>query len=80
MSVLHPTTLRPYGDRASLHSNPSAKRLLETMDRKQTNLCVSIDVTSTKEALDIVKRVGKSVCMIKVGGGTLRTAAVLDLH
>ena len=67
MPTPHPTTLKTYGERASLHVNPSAKRLLETMDRKKTNLCVSIDVTSTKEVLDIVKQVGHSVCMIKVG-------------
>jgi orotidine-5'-phosphate decarboxylase len=43
-----------------------AKRLLELMDRKKTNLCVSVDVTTTAEVLDIVKAVGPSVCMVKV--------------
>lgn len=55
-----------YASRASAHSNPTAKRLLSLMDRKKTNLCVSVDVTTTREVLEIVKAVGASVCMVKV--------------
>lgn len=65
MSV-HPTTLKTYGSRAALHPNPTAKRILETMERKQTNLCVSVDVTTAADALEVVRRVGQSVCMVKV--------------
>lgn len=36
------------------------------MDRKRTNLCVSVDVTGADEVLEIVKMVGASVCMVKV--------------
>lgn len=36
------------------------------MDRKRTNLCVSVDVTRADEVLGIVKMVGASVCMVKV--------------
>lgn len=36
------------------------------MDRKRTNLCVSVDVTRADEVLEIVKMVGASVCMVKV--------------
>ncbi|WVR07925.1 orotidine 5'-phosphate decarboxylase [Kwoniella sp. DSM 27419] len=61
----HPTTLLPYADRIALHSNPTARRILEIMDRKKTNLAVSVDVTSAKEALEVVRRVGASVCMVK---------------
>lgn len=43
-----------------------AKRLLELMDRKKTNLCVSVDVTTTAEVLEIVKAAGESICMVKV--------------
>lgn len=43
-----------------------AKRLLELMDRKKTNLCVSVDVTTTAEVLEIVKAAGQSICMVKV--------------
>ena len=62
----HPVSTKTYAERASAHSNPAAKRLLEVMDRKKTNLCVSVDVTTTQEVLDIVKAVGPSVCMVKV--------------
>lgn len=36
------------------------------MDRKRTNLCVSVDVTKAAEVLEVVRRVGASVCMVKV--------------
>lgn len=65
MSV-HPTTLKTYASRVALHSNPTAKRILETMERKQSNLCVSVDVTKAEDALEVVRRVGQSVCMVKV--------------
>jgi hypothetical protein len=64
--MLHSVTTQTYAERASSQANPAAKRLLQLMDRKQTNLCVSVDVTTTKEVLEIVKAVGPSVCMVKV--------------
>ncbi|WVQ75743.1 orotidine 5'-phosphate decarboxylase [Cryptococcus sp. DSM 104548] len=64
MSV-HPTTLKPYAERVELHTNPTARRILEIMDRKKTNLAVSVDVTKAEDALEVVRRVGKSVCMVK---------------
>lgn len=62
----HPVSTQSYSARAAAHKNPVSKRLLELMDRKKTNLCVSLDVTTTKEVLDIVKACGSSICMIKV--------------
>jgi hypothetical protein len=64
--MVHSVTTKTYAERASSQANPAAKRLLQLMDRKQTNLCVSVDVTTTKEVLEIVKAVGPSVCMVKV--------------
>lgn len=64
--MVHSVTTKTYAERASSQANPAAKRLLELMDRKQTNLCVSVDVTTAKEVLEIVKAVGPSVCMVKV--------------
>lgn len=50
------------------------------MDRKRTNLCVSVDVTKAAEVLEVVRRVGASVCMVKVrlytGGGGQREETV----
>jgi orotidine-5'-phosphate decarboxylase len=62
----HPTTLKTYGARAAAHPNPTARRLLETMERKKTNLCVSVDVTKSADVLEVVRRVAPSVCMVKV--------------
>lgn len=59
-------TTKSYASRASSHSNPTAKRLLEIMERKKSNLALSIDVTTCKEVLDIVRTVGSSLCMVKV--------------
>lgn len=56
-----------YTDRIPFHSNVAAKQLLALMDKKQTNLCVSVDVTKSADVLEVVRRVGKSCCMVKVG-------------
>lgn len=62
----HPVTTKTYASRAASHPNPTARRLLETMERKKTNLCVSVDVTKSAEILDIVRQVAPYVCMVKV--------------
>ncbi|RXK37500.1 orotidine 5'-phosphate decarboxylase [Tremella mesenterica] len=62
---MHPTTIKTYAERAKLHPNPTARRLLEIMERKKSNLAVSVDVTTVKEVLDIVRSVGTKVCCVK---------------
>ena len=62
---MSPSTLT-YGERAKRHPNPAAKSLLETIERKQSNLCVSVDVTSSSEFLSVIDVVGPYVCLIKV--------------
>jgi orotidine-5'-phosphate decarboxylase len=57
---------KTYGERVGLHQNKAAQDLLRTMDRKKTNLCVSVDVTTKDELLRIVQAVGESCCCIKV--------------
>ncbi|KAI0269117.1 orotidine monophosphate decarboxylase [Gloeopeniophorella convolvens] len=54
-----------YASRAERHSNPAARSLLETIERKQSNLCVSVDVTSSKDFLAIIEVVGPYVSLIK---------------
>ncbi|HLE76545.1 MAG TPA: orotidine-5'-phosphate decarboxylase [Candidatus Babeliales bacterium] len=54
-----------YADRIKDFSNPTAKKLLAIMERKQTNLCVAADVTSCKELLSLVRAVGDHICMLK---------------
>jgi len=55
----------PYGKRAIKQKNPAAKLLLETMERKKSNLAVSVDVTRSRDFLAIVDVVGPFVCLIK---------------
>lgn len=55
-----------YAARAARHANPAAKALLETMERKQSNLCVSVDVSDKEEFLRIIDATGPSVCLVKV--------------
>lgn len=55
-----------YAQRAAKHTNPAAKALLETIERKKTNLCVSVDVTKTSDFLRVIDVVGPYVCMVKV--------------
>jgi orotidine-5'-phosphate decarboxylase len=57
--------LRTYAERASRNASPAAKQLLEVIERKQSNLCVSVDVIGKHDFLAIVDVVGPFVCMIK---------------
>jgi orotidine-5'-phosphate decarboxylase len=57
--------LQTYNQRALRHKNPAAKLLLETIDRKKSNLAVSVDVASAKDFLAIIDAVGPFVCLIK---------------
>jgi hypothetical protein len=54
-----------YSARIPYQNNAAAAKLLELMERKKTNLCVSVDVTKGEDMLEVVRRVGKSCCMIK---------------
>jgi len=54
-----------YEERAAKHPNATAKALLETVARKQTNLCVSVDVTRKADLLAVVEGVAPYVCLIK---------------
>ncbi|KAG7449089.1 orotidine monophosphate decarboxylase [Guyanagaster necrorhizus] len=56
---------RTYGQRATKHGNPAARLLLDTMERKKSNLAVSVDVIKSKDFLAIVDAVGPFVCLIK---------------
>jgi orotidine-5'-phosphate decarboxylase len=59
------THLLKYSDRIKFHSNPTAIRLLEIMDRKSTNLCVSLDMTTCTEVLALADSLGPLVCCVK---------------
>ncbi|WFC97540.1 orotidine-5'-phosphate decarboxylase [Malassezia yamatoensis] len=54
-----------YEDRAANHPNACAKQLLSAIAEKQSNLCVSIDVTRKNDLLDIADTVGPYVSLVK---------------
>ena len=54
-----------YESRASLAQNAMAKRCLEVMVQKQTNLAVAVDVPTAEEMLGIADAVGPHICVLK---------------
>ncbi|KAF9008971.1 Orotidine 5'-phosphate decarboxylase, partial [Cyathus striatus] len=54
-----------YAQRASRHENPAAKALLDTIERKKSNLAVSVDVTKSADFLTVIDAVGPYVCLVK---------------
>lgn len=55
-----------YEKRIESFSNPTARKLLEIMVRKQTNVCVAADVTSCKELISLIHHVGEYICVLKL--------------
>lgn len=55
-----------YDARAQLpHIHPMASQLLKLMEEKQSNLCVSADVTDAKELLEVAEALGAQICLLK---------------
>lgn len=55
-----------FGARAELPGiHPLAAKLLRLMEKKQSNLCLSADVTSSKELLQLAATLGPSICVLK---------------
>ncbi|XP_004086983.1 uridine 5'-monophosphate synthase [Oryzias latipes] len=55
-----------YADRAQLPNvHPLASKLLQIMEEKQSNLCVSADVTSSEELLQLADLLGPKICVLK---------------
>lgn len=48
---------------ADIH--PLASKLLTIMQEKRSNLCVSADVTSSEELLQLADSLGQSICLLK---------------
>ena len=60
-----PTRLLSYGARVSHAKNAAARALFGIMESKQTNLCVSADVTTSAELLRLAEQVGPLICALK---------------
>nr|WPF64363.1 orotidine-5'-phosphate decarboxylase [Candida tropicalis] len=54
-----------YTARASTHPSKVAQRLFRLMESKKTNLCASIDVTTTAEFLSLIDKLGPYICLVK---------------
>ncbi|BBB15266.1 orotidine 5'-phosphate decarboxylase [Candidatus Rickettsiella viridis] len=55
----------PYTDRLNYCVNKTAKRLCEIIASKQSNLCLSADITDSEKLLNLVDRVGSEICLLK---------------
>lgn len=63
---MHPTAYQSYAERSeSTTLTPLATYLLRLIHLKQSNLCVSADVTTSHELLRLAEEVGDSICILK---------------
>jgi len=62
----HATYSQSYDVRAQLPNTPElATYLFNLMAKKKSNLCLSADVTSSKEILELAEELGDEICMFK---------------
>ncbi|OAL44311.1 Orotidine 5'-phosphate decarboxylase [Pyrenochaeta sp. DS3sAY3a] len=62
----HPTLTATYRARAALPTTgPLASYLLRLISVKQTNLCLSADVETSAELIQLAEEVGDSICVLK---------------
>lgn len=54
-----------YEQRAKLAKNTIAQQLFNIMAIKKTNLCLSVDLTSTVNILELLEKVGEHICLVK---------------
>ncbi len=54
-----------FAERSKVARNTVVKNLFELMDKKKSNLCLSIDLTKKDEILKIVSQIGDYLCLGK---------------
>lgn len=65
MSNAHPTLTTPYGERAGAAAHPLTDYLLRLMELKSSNLCLSADVPTARDLLQLADKVGPSIVVLK---------------
>lgn len=65
MAAKHPSLKASYGSRADASTHPLNAYLLKLMELKQSNLCLSADVTTARELLHLADRLGPSIIVLK---------------
>ncbi|KAF3766073.1 hypothetical protein M406DRAFT_78794 [Cryphonectria parasitica EP155] len=61
----HSSITLPYGQRAAAATHPLTSYLLRLMELKQSNLCVSADVSNARELLALADKLGPSIVVLK---------------
>ncbi|KAL9054543.1 MAG: hypothetical protein Q9162_004099 [Coniocarpon cinnabarinum] len=70
-----------YHDRSNLPNTPALTAyLLRLMTHKSTNLCLSADVQTTAELLDIAEEVGPYICVLKTHADIVRDFSDRTIH
>lgn len=55
-----------YKERAQQCTNPTAKKLLNLMEEKKTNLSVAFDISSGAKLLELLDKLGPEICVAKM--------------
>ncbi|KAL0636277.1 orotidine 5'-phosphate decarboxylase [Maublancomyces gigas] len=58
-------TKKSYSERSKTHPAAIGRRLLAIMAAKQSNLCISVDLTSPSQILALIDELGPKVCLVK---------------
>ncbi|KAK7920869.1 orotidine 5'-phosphate decarboxylase/HUMPS family protein [Apiospora marii] len=61
----HPTLAATFAERAKGASHPLTNYIMRLMELKQSNLCLSADVTTARELLHLADKVGPSIVILK---------------
>lgn len=64
-----------FGQRSLQARNPAAIRLLQLMEKKRSNLAVSLDVLTAAELLNFAELLGPEICVLKT-----HIDIILDFH
>lgn len=69
-----------YEEKLKHVQNPAAQNLLSFVLEKESNLCVSLDVSTAAEVLSVAEQIADSVCMIKTHADTLTDFTLEAMH